>query len=233
MNRPTSITLVAVLLVAAVAVPLAAATVAPNGGAQDGTADEEGNDSIAPGEQFAAAVGVQNAELEGDVSERAFGVRFASAETNETKAAVIATEVNESRQRLAELEDRLATLNESRETGEISEGRYRAEVATAVAEMRGIERRAAAAETAASEVPDRALADSGVDAEAIRTLRDRAGELGGPETAETARSIAGDDVGRSTNADPTPGGSNDGNGESQSDERADDDIGTDGAASDG
>ncbi|OAQ52906.1 hypothetical protein HTG_08750 [Natrinema mahii] len=240
MNRPTSITLVAVILVAAVAVPLAAATVAPtggaqdgtDGGAQDGTDGGAGNDSVAPGEQFAAAVGVQNAELEGDVSERAFGVRLAGAETNETKAAVIATEVNESRQRIGELESRLATLNESREAGEISEGRYRAEVATAVAEMRGIERRATAAEAAAAEVPDRALADNGVDAETIRTLRDRAGELGGPETAEIARSIAGDDVGRSTGEDPTPGGPNDGNGESRSDERAGG-TGTGGAASEG
>ncbi|OLZ42554.1 hypothetical protein A6E15_17005 [Natrinema saccharevitans] len=213
MNRPTSITLVAVILVAAVAVPLAAATVAPSGGAQDGTDGGAGNDSIAPGEQFAAAVGVQNAELEGDVSERAFGVRFAGAETNETKAAVVATEVNESRQRLNELESRLATLNESRETGEISEGRYRAEVATTAAEMRSVERRAATAETAAAGVPDRALADNDVDAESIGQLRARAGDLGGPETAAIARSIAGNDVGRSIGTDRGPGGPVDAPGE--------------------
>lgn len=218
MNRPTSITLIAVVLVAAVAVPLAAATVAPSG-TQNGTDDGAGNDSIAPGERFAAAVGVQNAELEGDVSERAFGVRLAGAETNETKATVVATEVNESRQRLDELESRLATLNESREAGEISEGRYRAEVATVVAEMRSIERRTAVAETAATDLPDGALTPHGVDVQSIRTLRDRAGELGGPETAEIARSIAGDDVGRSDGGDRGPGGPNDGTGESRSDER--------------
>ncbi len=219
MNRSTSITLVAVVLVAAVAVPLAAATVAPSGGVQNGTDDGAGNDSIAPGERFAAAVGVQNAELEGDVSERAFGVRLAGAETNETKAAVVATEVNESERRLAELEDRLATLNESRETGEISEGRYRAEVATVVAEIRSIERRTAVAETAAADLPEGALTPHGVDVQSIRTLRDRAGELGGPETADIARSIAGDDVGRSDGEDRGPSGPNDGTGESRSDER--------------
>ena len=217
MNRTTSIALAAVLLVATVAVPLAAASVVSSGSTQDDRADG-GNESIAPGERFAATVGVQNAEIEGDVSERALGARIANAETNETKAAVIATHVEESETRLSELENRLEALNESREAGELSEGRYRAKVATTVAEMRAIERQTAVAERNAVGLSDE-LAERGIDRESIRTLRDRAGELGGPDTASIARSIAGDDVGRPAGTDRGPGNPIDVPGANRSDER--------------
>ncbi|PCR92209.1 hypothetical protein [Natrinema ejinorense] len=206
MNRTTSITLTALLVVAMVAVPIAAASVVSSGAVQDDPEPDDGAESIEPGEQLSAAVGVQNAELEGDVSERAFGIRIATAESNETKATVVAEQFAESERRLGTLEARLAELNESRTAGELSEGRYRAEVAKTVAEMRTIERQAALAERTAVELPDGAFADRGVDRESIRTLRERAGELGGPETAAVARSIAGDDVGRSVGADRPPVG---------------------------
>lgn len=204
MNRTTSITLTAILVVATVAVPLAAASVASSGGVQDETETNEANESIKPGERFAAAVGVQNAEIEGDVSERAFGVKIANAASNETKAAIVAEHHETADARLGELEDRLETVNESREAGDLSEGRYRAEVAKTVAEMRSIERRATTAETTAAELPPEALAAAGVDLESIRALRDRAGERGGPDTAAIARSIDGDDVGRSAPAERGP-----------------------------
>ncbi|GAB7120367.1 hypothetical protein JCM9743_28330 [Natrinema sp. JCM 9743] len=197
MNRTTSITLAALLVVATVAVPLAAASVVSSGEPQAEPDADAGTESIRPGERFAAAVGVQNAALEGDISERAFETSIANAESNRTKAAVIAAGVNETDARMTALEDELADLNESRETGAISEGRYRAAVATVVAELRSLERRAATAETAAAELPPEALASHGLDEEAIRTLRERAGDLGGHETAAVARSIAGDDVGGS------------------------------------
>ncbi|QRV13367.1 hypothetical protein JMJ58_10280 [Haloterrigena salifodinae] len=212
MNRTTSIALAAILVVAAVAVPFAAASATSSGGAQSETDADDGTESIEPGAQFAATVGVQNAELEGNVSERAFDVRIANAESNATKAAVIAAQFNETDRRLTELEDRLEELNESREAGDLSEGRYRAEVATTVAEMRSLERRADAAETAAAGVPEPTLADHGVDVESIRRLRDRAGELGGPETAAIARSIVDSD-------DRSSGGPNERGNEPQGDER--------------
>ncbi|SEQ69442.1 hypothetical protein SAMN04489841_2106 [Natrinema salaciae] len=212
-------TLAAVLVVATVAMPLAAASVVSSGSGQDGSDAETGPESIAPGERFVAAVGVQNAEIEGDVAERAFDVRLSNADSNETKAAVIATQHEESEARLADLEERLEAVNESREADEISDGRYRAEVAKTVAEMRSVERRAAAAETAAVGIPADVLADRGVDLESIRTLRERAGELGGPDTAAVARSIAGDDVGRSMSDDRAPGGSDGSANASRSTER--------------
>ncbi|QLG49593.1 hypothetical protein [Natrinema halophilum] len=201
MNRTTSITLVAVLVVTAVAVPLAAAGVVSNDVSQADTDPKAGNESVKPGERFVAAVGVQNAEIEGDVSERAYRVRIANAETNETKAAIVAAQIEETETRLDELEARLETLNESRAAGERSEGRYRAEVAKTVAELRTVERQVTAAETTAARLPKSVLAERGVDVESIRTLRDRAGELGGPDTTAIARSVAGDEVGRSMGDD--------------------------------
>ncbi|WP_226039664.1 hypothetical protein [Natrinema sp. DC36] len=220
MNRTISITLAAILVVAMVAVPLAAASVSSSANGQATSDSEAGNESIKPGEQFAAAVGVQNAEIEGDVSERAFGVRIANAETNATKAAVVAAQFNETEARLTELEGRLEERNESREAGDISEGRYRAEVATIVVEMRSLERRAATAETAATGLPEAVLAPHGIDVDSIRTLRDRAGDLGGPETAEIAGSIAGDDGERSLGPDRDPSSPIDVGGDTRTDERS-------------
>ncbi|TMT80352.1 hypothetical protein E2L06_19135 [Haloterrigena sp. H1] len=196
MNRTTSITLIAILAVAMVAVPIATAGVVSSGTVQGDPAADGGTESIKPGEQFSAAIGVQNAEIKGDVSERAFGVRIATAETNETKAAIVDEQFMASQTRLAALEARLERLNESHEAGDISEGRYRAEVATTVAELRTVERQVAAVETTAAELPPEALDERGVDVDSIRSLRDRAGELGGSDTASVARSIAGNDVGQ-------------------------------------
>lgn len=203
MTRTTPVVLVAVLLVAAAVAPLGAASAIGTAGSQaDFGTDAE---SIAPGERLAGVVGVQNAEVQGDVSERAFSARVANASDDDAKAAVVEDEFAESEARIAELEDRLVELNESREAGELAEGRYRAEVATAVAEIRAIERRAEAMETAADGLPASTLDDRGVDVDSIQTLRNRASDLGGPETAEIARSIAGDDVGGPVGPDREPG----------------------------
>lgn len=195
MNRLTSITLMAVLVLALIAVPLGAAVGFSPAGAQDESESDGGNDSIEPGEQFSASVGVQNAEIDGAVSEGALGIAIANAETNGTKAAVIGEFHQKLESRLDALETRLEALNESREADEIGEGRYRGEVASIVAETRSIERRAAIVETAAAGLPESVLAEHEVDVDSIRALRERAGELGGAQNAEIARAIAGDDVG--------------------------------------
>ncbi|WP_254521513.1 hypothetical protein [Natrinema caseinilyticum] len=205
MNRITTITLATMLVVAAIAVPLAAASVVSSSGSREMTDSEAGNESIEPGEQFAAALGVQNAEIEGDVSNRAYGVRIANAETDRAKAAIAADQFEETETRLADLEARLEALNESRAAGELGAGRYRAEVATTVAEMRTVEQQAAAVERTAAGLPEAVLADHDIDVESVQTLRDRAGDLGGPETAAIARSVAGDEIGRSIGTDRESG----------------------------
>ena len=232
MNRRTSLALVAVLVVAAIAAPLGAAAAVSTPSSADGQSETgtdsdpaaaaDGNDSIAPGERLAGVVGTQQAEIDAEVSERAYGLRIANARTDAAKAAVVAEQFEESERRLEALEERLEKLNESRETGEISEGRYRAEVATTVAEMRVLERQVSVATETAIELPDTVRADHGIGQEAIEELRDRTGARGGPEAAAIARSVAGDDrdpgppFGDDRNGDGSDGGDGDETDETES-----------------
>lgn len=195
MTRPTPIVLVVLFLVAAAVAPIGAASAVETAGSQDEPGPANDADSIDPGERLAGVVGTRHAELEGDISERAFDVRVANVPDDDATAAVVESQVAESEARLDELEARLTTLNDSREAGEISEGRYRAEVARTTAEIRTLERQAAAIDRTAADLPRSVLAERDIDRESIQTLQNRANELDGPETADIARSVAGVDVG--------------------------------------
>ena len=205
MTRPTPIVLIALCLVAAALAPIGAVSAVETAGSQDEPGSSDDADSIAPGERLAGVVGTQHAELEGDVSERAVGLRVANAPDDDAAAAVVESEIDGSETRLDELEARLATLNDAREADEISEGRYRAEVARTVGEIRSLERHLAATDRAAGELPRSALEERDVDRESIRALQERASELDGPETADIARSVAGEGVGGPVGPDRDPG----------------------------
>lgn len=208
MRRSTSIALALAAAVALAAVPFAAAGGFAAGGVQGDETAADGDasdDAVRPGERLAGVVGVQGAELDGEVAERAHGVAVANADTDEERAAVVADRVETADARLDELEERLDELEAAREAGEISEGRYRAEVATVEAETRAVERQTAAAAATAEDLPADALRERGVDDASIREVRERASGLGGPETAEIGRSIAGDDVGGPVAGDRDPG----------------------------
>ncbi|SEF76875.1 hypothetical protein SAMN04488133_0672 [Halobellus limi] len=161
-------------------------------------ADSEPNASteIAPGAKLAGVVAVQRTEIDSEVGSRAFGQRVAAAATNESKAAVIAENVNDSRERIETLRDRLAELERARESGEISEGRYRAQTAQVTAEINSVERRLDQANESASSLPAPVREAKGIDASNIERLRTDARNLSGPETAAIAREIAGDNPGR-------------------------------------
>jgi len=154
------------------------------------------NASVAPGAQLAGVVGVQGAEIEGDVRSRSFGIRVARAASNESRAAVVAEQLGDVEQRLSELEAEHEALREARENGSLSEGEYRARAARLHAESRTVQRLANQSADAAAGIPEETLAANGVNATAIQTLRDRAGNLSGQETAAIARSIAGEGVGQ-------------------------------------
>ncbi|WP_226022436.1 hypothetical protein [Halomicrobium salinisoli] len=154
------------------------------------------NASVAPGAQLAGVVGVQGAEIEGDVQSRSFGIRVAQTASNESRAAVVAEQLGDVEQRLSELEDQRSELREARENGTLSEGEYRARAARLHAESRTVQRLANQSAGAAAGIPEQALAERGVNATAIQTLRERADELSGQETAAIARSIAGERVGQ-------------------------------------
>ncbi|WP_254766749.1 hypothetical protein [Salinilacihabitans rarus] len=208
MRRSTSIALALAAAVALAAVPFAAAGGFAAGGVQgDGTTGDvnASDDGVRPGERLAGVVGVQGAELHGEVAERSHGVAVANAETDQERADVVAERVAAADARLDELETRLDELEAAREAGEIGEGRYRAEVATIEAETRAVERQVAAAAATADGLPADVLRERGVDAASIREVRERASSLGGPETAEIARSIAGDSVGEPVTGDRDPG----------------------------
>lgn len=203
MHRTTTLALAVILVISVAVVPLGAAEAAANDTEQraQGT-----NDSIAPGEQLTGVLGVQMAEVDGEIENRSFGIQLANAETNETKAAVIGEQFDDIDERITALEERRETLEAEREAGNISEGEYRAEIATIEAETRTAERLTNSTESNVTDLPTDTLEEQGVNVSAIQTLSDRANELSGPETAEIARSIAGNSVGNPVADDRGPGG---------------------------
>ncbi len=175
------------------AVPVAALAGSEAGAQQVAT---DGNESVAPGEQFAGVVGVQQAEVSSEVDARAFGQRVAAAGSNRSSAGVVAAEVGDLDERLADLESQLSELERAHENGTVSEGQYRARLAKLHAEQRAIERRLNQTEQVARRLPSEALEAKGVNATAIDRLRTKAGEMTGPEVAAVARSIAGKNAGK-------------------------------------
>ena len=162
----------------------------------DANASNGTGDAIEPGEQLAGVVAVQRTEVESEVGSRAFGQRVAAAASNDSKAAIVAGEVNHSRERLADLRGRLDELEAARDAGEISEGRYRADTAQVAAEINAIERRLEQSNDTAASLPADVRAANGINTSNIERLRTEARNLSGPEVAEIARSIGGDRSGR-------------------------------------
>jgi hypothetical protein len=193
-----------VLLVAAlVVVGFAAPTVVAFPADADGSApvqEADGNETAnetAPGAHLAGVVNVQAAEVEGEVAERSFGVQLAAARSNASRASVLANQTGDLSERVTELRDRKQELRAAREAGDISAGRYRAEMARVAAELSTANRLLNRTTEAARRMPASALADAGVDAESLDRLREDAGELSGPEIAEIARDIGGPPANRS------------------------------------
>lgn len=191
MRRATTL-IVALLVVGSLAaVPLSGMAQTTDAAAESNAT----NDSVAPGEQLSGVVGVQQAELDGEVQSRAYGVQVAQAAGNDSRAAVAAAQLDDLDTRLDELEQRREALRTARENGSMSEGEYRARTARLAAETRTVERLANQTNETVRGLPAETLRANGIDADAIRTLRNRTDELIGPEVAEIARGIAGDRVG--------------------------------------
>jgi PAS domain-containing protein len=199
MDRQTAAIVTAVLLVVAtVAVPLSAVaqsdgTATPTETTGDETAENDTAD-VLPGERLQGVVAVQEAELDGEIRTRAFGIRVAKAASDEARAAVVAEELNDTERRLAELEERKERLRERREAGNISQGRYRAEMAKLATETDTVRTIANESANASAGIPSETLEEKGINATAIRMLSERANDLTGPEVSRIARSIAGPSV---------------------------------------
>ncbi|WP_348607131.1 hypothetical protein [Halobaculum rarum] len=189
MNRTTVLLMVAMLVAAGV--PATAAFAQESSGEQ-------------PGATFAGVVGVQGAEVEGEVAQRSLDRRLAGAESNASKASVVAGETEDVRQQLSELRERRETLDRRYESGEITRGEYRSKLARIGAQIRTLERRLNTTAAVAEGIPEETLRERGVNASAIAELRRNASEMGGGEVAEAARGIGGADTGKGLAGDPGP-----------------------------
>ncbi len=176
--------------------------VAPLGAAGSGAADAVGEPetNATAGEQLSGAIGVQQAEIDGEVEERAFGLAVAEAD-DEARADAVVERANVTEERLDELEERADRLEAKHDNGTITRGQYEARMARLAAESASAERAANDSATVAEDLPAELVAERGADPAAIETLRERASELSGPEVAAIARSIAGPGAGEGVGPD--------------------------------
>ena len=193
----TVLALVVIVSVGAMAMGAAAASSSSVESAPAVAEQTDENENATAGERLSGVVAVQAAELDGEVDDRSYGIAVAGAATDEEAADVVAERLGDAEQRLDELEARLDELDQQRADGELTEGQYRAKVAGVAAERANVERSIDRSNETAERLPAELLTERGVDAERIGALSERANELGGPEVAEIARGIAGDNVGQS------------------------------------
>lgn len=127
--------------------------------------------NVTPGERLAGVVGVGQAEFEGEIEQRAYGLEFAGAATSNAKADVVADRLDRIQNRLDELEQQKQDLDEARENGEISEGEYNARVAELTARTETVKQMADASEARADTLPADVLEEKGINVTAIQTLK--------------------------------------------------------------
>jgi hypothetical protein len=227
MERPTAS--LAVLIVAAmtvVAVPAAGLGPGTITGGPESVADTEGVEANAtdtqtangtdnetpPGSMLTGVVGVQKAEIEGEVQSRSFEIALNRSDDNASKAAIIAGEIADLESRLETLEERKDALDRARENNSIAEGEYRARIAEVSARISTVQRLANQTADASQGVPADMLNERGVNASTISEIRNRARNLSGPEVARIARGIAGPGVGMGLGRGPPANRTNPGQG---------------------
>ncbi len=157
-----------------------------------------------PGERLSGVIGVQKAELDGDLETRAFEAGLTAADGNETARAVYAAREAEALEsRIEALAARLETLREQRANDSISPGAYQAQVAEIATRQRTLLAVANRTNETVSGLPAERLEERGINATRIKRIQADAARLGGPEVAEIARGIAGEDgeaIGREDSA---------------------------------
>jgi len=147
-----------------------------------------------PGERLSGVIGVQKAELDGDLETRAFEAGLTAADGNETAQAVYADREAETLEsRITALETRLETLRDQRSDGLITPGAYQAQVAEIATRQQTLLAIANRTNETVSSLPAERLEERDINATRIQRLQADAARLGGPEVAEIARGIAGED----------------------------------------
>lgn len=163
--------------------------------AQTGGAADENASDVSPGERFAGVVGVQRAEVDGELDRRTFAVQLDRARTDDAKAAVVKDRLRTIERSIESLNRSQRAIEQARADGNLSEGAYRARVATLAARAMTLQRLTQESENATHGLSSDALERNGVDPAAIHELQRNASALTGPEVAAIARSIAGPAVG--------------------------------------
>lgn len=237
MNRPVAVALAALVLVASVAA--AVSVVGAAGGPDAGQARAASGGGVAPaatnwsaplpGSQYASVVSAQGAEVESTYYDQAFSVRLANATTNDSRAAVVASEVTAIRARLTQLESRRAALANASDEA-LEDGEESARVTQLVAQSRALAGRIDRVEAVAATLPQPVRERYDVTASTFSSLRDRADALTTREMEETATQLAGEDVGESLDEedDDEDDEQTDGDGDSEADGGDGTDSGTDG-----
>jgi hypothetical protein len=176
--------------------------------AENGTANE-----TSPGVRLTGIVGVQKAEIDGELRSRGFEISLNRSSNNDSKAAVIADQVTDLESGLEELRDRKDELDRARENDTITEGEYRARIAEVAARISTVRRLVNQTSSASQGIPAETLEERGLNTSEIRKLGDDARNLSGPEVAAIARGIAGPGVGKGLGQGPPGNKTNPGKGD--------------------
>ena len=204
MNRGFALLVVAFVLVAVAGIAVAGpvgTVVAQDDPATTNETGEPGETQpanetdISPGELFSGVIGVQRAEIAGEIESRAFEVGLNRTSSPEERASLVAERLNRTEERLAAVERQQKELRERREAGELSPGGFAARMAETSARAETIKREANRSADVAEELPESVRAERGLTRERLGELRERAGNASGPEVAAIARGIGGNDVG--------------------------------------
>ncbi len=219
MKRPTaSLAVLIVGVMTVIAVPAAGLGPGAIAGGLDPADDTGGveangtNNETPPGSTLTGIVGVQEAEIEGEIQSRGLEIALNRSDDNASKAAIIAGEVTDLESRLETLRERKNALDRARENNTITRGEYRGRIAEVSARISTIQRLANQTANASQGIPADALNERGVNASAISELRNRARNLSGPEIARIARDIAGPGVGKGLGGGPPTNKTNPGRG---------------------
>ena len=202
---------------------------APTDSAQDGelaiaqldnsTVTNETNESVmlGPGARLAGVVGVQQAEIRGEVEHRTFGLSIAAARSNGSKARVVAQNTERIQDRLRALENRSRQLNESYRNGSMPEAAYYARMAQINTRIRTLERQTNQTIEEAGALPPQSLNQHGVNVTELERVRNQARNMTGPEVAGVARKIGGPHAGKPVGHERGPPEAVPGNGSPGSD----------------
>ncbi len=177
-------------------------TVADDGNETADDAESERGNEMAPGQQLQAITGAQNAELDGDISQRAFGLQMAAAESDDERAEILAERVNATEERLNEVQAEQANLSEEHGMGMMPPGLYQAQASGVGAQAHGVAAMVNQTAAEAADLPEEVLEQHNVSVAHIQELQANASELTGSEVSEIARNIGGPGVGQSMAGPP-------------------------------